>query len=151
MKHLVRSLFVVISCLVYLAAVSSVFAASSSPHPGTSSPSSTSGNWPMFGYNAAGSRYNANEKILNTSNVWSLVKYWSYATGGFIDGSPAVVNGTVYVGYGPILYAVNATTGVLLWTYQTVDNIDGSPAVANGIVYVSSRGNGLYAVKAKTG
>jgi polyvinyl alcohol dehydrogenase (cytochrome) len=56
--------------------------------------------------------------------------------------SPAVVNGTVYLGtqQGAYLLAVNAATGALIWKTQ-LENLDPhaiiteSPAVFNGVVY----------------
>jgi polyvinyl alcohol dehydrogenase (cytochrome) len=135
--------------------VSSTLAAGSTGSPGgstTLAPWSTSGKWAMFGYNPAGTRYNPNETILNTTNVSGLTKRWSYTTGEFVQSSPVVENGAVYVGsWDDNLYAVNAKTGVLLWSYNTPAVIDGAPAVANGVVYVSSRGSGLYALNATTG
>ena len=64
----------------------------------SASPSSTSGNWPMFGYNTAHTRYDPKEKTLGISNVMNLVKDWSYATGNLIVSSPTVANGVVYIG-----------------------------------------------------
>jgi PQQ-like domain len=55
-------------------------------------------NWPLFGFDARHSRVNPYENILNTSNVSSLSKAWSFATGNTVFSSPAVVNGVVYVG-----------------------------------------------------
>jgi outer membrane protein assembly factor BamB len=80
---------------------------------------------------------------------------WNYTiTGyeGYVDSSPAVANGVVYVGsYDNNLYALNATTGAKLWNYTTGGSVQSSPAVANGVVYVGSYDNNLYALNATTG
>jgi outer membrane protein assembly factor BamB len=44
----------------------------------------------------------------------------SYATGSYVDSSPAVANGVVYVGsYDTNIYALDARTGAKLWSYTT--------------------------------
>jgi outer membrane protein assembly factor BamB/serine/threonine protein kinase len=76
----------------------------------------------------------------------------SFQTGGAIVSSPAVANGTVYVGsYDGSLYALDAQTGRKLWSFLTGSHIYSSPAVANGVVYVGSDDYSLYALDAKTG
>lgn len=70
---------------------------------------------------------------------------WKYrmASGA---GTPAIVNGVVYVG-SDALYALNATTGALIWKYS---GVNGTPAVANGVVY-SGTERALYALNASSG
>jgi outer membrane protein assembly factor BamB len=64
---------------------------------------------------------------------------WTYAAGNFVESSPAVANGVVYVGSDDYnVYALNAKTGAKLWSYATGDSVHSSPAVANGMVYVCS-------------
>ena len=75
---------------------------------------------------------------------------WSYTTGGYVESSPAVTNGVVYVGSDDFnVYALNASTGNRLWTYTTSDRVVSSPAVANGVVYIGS--DKVYALNASTG
>jgi outer membrane protein assembly factor BamB len=67
---------------------------------------------------------------------------WTTTTGGFIQSSPAVSGGVVYVGsHDGKLYARNATTGAKVWTATTPGigstHIYAAPAIANGRVYVS--------------
>ena len=78
---------------------------------------------------------------------------WSYNTGSLVLlSSPAVADGTVYVGaYNGKLYALNAQTGAFEWSYQTGYAIVSSPTVANGVVYVGSEDNQTYALNASTG
>ncbi|KAF5437845.1 Outer membrane protein assembly factor, partial [Candidatus Methanophagaceae archaeon] len=66
---------------------------------------------------------------------------WNQTTPLDTCGSPAVVDGTVYVtnynfyGDGKI-YAMDATDGTILWQ-QTIQRTDSTPAVAYGNVYVT--------------
>jgi outer membrane protein assembly factor BamB len=65
---------------------------------------------------------------------------------GYVESSPAVANGVVYVGaVGYILYALDANTGALLWRDFLPSDPDpstyyfrSSPVVADGRLYVGS-------------
>jgi len=89
---------------------------------------------------------NSGVYALNASNGAEL---WKSLSGLGFDSSPAVVNGTVYIGSDNV-YALNATTGTQLWNYSTGSSVFSSPAVVNGIVYVGSA-NALYALNAASG
>ena len=66
--------------------------------------------------------------------------------------SPAVWNGTVYVGSGDHnVYAIDAQSGALRWKFSTGNVVHASPAVAGGIVYIGSWDRYLYALDARTG
>jgi outer membrane protein assembly factor BamB len=97
----------------------------------------------------------------NATNCSGLPRFckplWTAAAGGFIDSSPAVVNGIAYVNSTDgNLYAFDATgrtkcsgtpkTCAPLWTAAT-GGFGSSPLVAGGIVYVGS-GDSLYALDA---
>jgi len=72
---------------------------------------------------------------------------WRYATGGNVEGCPAVAaDGTVYFGsYDAYLYALDPY-GNLKWRYATGGGIWSSPALAaDGTVYIASD-SCLYAV-----
>ncbi len=75
------------------------------------------------------------------------------STGNWIDSSPEVANGVVYVGsQGHKLYAFKADgcgqpTCSPLWTATTGNWIYSSPAVANGVVYAGSVDDKLYAFR----
>jgi serine/threonine-protein kinase len=83
---------------------------------------------------------------------------WSYTTGPAgnvqppVESSPAVVNGTVYVGsdYGAV-YALDAATGRLRWSFVTGGGVVSSPVVAGGTVYVGSEDDKVYALDSATG
>lgn len=68
---------------------------------------------------------------------------------GNIDGSPTIVDGTVYAGSENGLLALDPATGDRLWKFDrgAVD----SPAVADGIVYVGTRNGNLHAINATSG
>jgi ribosomal protein L40E len=60
--------------------------------------------------------------------------------------SPAVANGTVYVGSMDYnVYALNAAKGALVWKYTTSYGVYSSPAVAGSVVYVGGGDGTVYA------
>jgi outer membrane protein assembly factor BamB len=73
---------------------------------------------------------------------------WAYRTGDAIAySSPAVVDGTVYVGsWDNNIYALSAEDGTEQWSYQTGNWVESSPVVVDGIVYVGSRDSNVYAI-----
>ena len=78
----------------------------------------------------------------------------SIAIGTFVDSSPAVAEGAVFVGsQNGKVYALDANTGAVLWSTLIggSSSMEASPAVAGGIVYVGSPDDHLYALNAKTG
>src|SRR5947207_13342520 len=106
----------------------------------------------MFGFDLQRTHFNQSERILNTSNVSQLIPYCSTSTAAYINSSPAVVDGIVYIGSNDkAMYAFDAKTGKILWAHNANDGVGSSPAVANGIVYVGSDDNNLYAFNARTG
>jgi eukaryotic-like serine/threonine-protein kinase len=77
---------------------------------------------------------------------------WRVQTGGPVQSTPVVANGTVYVGSGDgHLYALDARTGAQRWRFAAGHAVSSSPAVAAGLVYVGSRDGAYYAVDAGTG
>jgi outer membrane protein assembly factor BamB len=84
-------------------------------------------------------------------NASSGDKLWNYGINGFVESSPAVVNGVVYVGSSDNhVYALNATNGAQLWNF-TCYRVESSPAVVDGIVYVGSLDHNVYALNASSG
>lgn len=72
---------------------------------------------------------------------------------GEIRSSPAVANGTLFIGSlfpDNALYALDAGTGALKWRYQAGGTIRSSPAVDSGIVYFGSDDHYLYALDTAT-
>jgi outer membrane protein assembly factor BamB len=77
---------------------------------------------------------------------------WTFATGGPVHSSPAVVDGTVYFGSRDHnIYALDAATGELKWAFETGSWVEASPIVAGGVVYCGCNDSNLYALNAKTG
>lgn len=77
---------------------------------------------------------------------------WTLQTDGPIRSSPAVVEGTVYVGSDDAkLYAIDAASGETEWTYETGGPVVSSPAVLGRTVYVGSDDGHLHAVSRDTG
>jgi len=77
---------------------------------------------------------------------------WAFSTDGPIHSSPAVADGTVYVGSRDSkLYALDAVTGAKRWEYETDSWVESSPVIVNGIVYFGSNDGSLYALDARSG
>ncbi|MFJ9597985.1 PQQ-binding-like beta-propeller repeat protein, partial [Streptomyces virginiae] len=77
---------------------------------------------------------------------------WTYTTGGKAWSSPAVVDGTLYIGsHDKKVYALDAATGTPRWTHTTGGWVDSSPAVVDGTVYIGSSDKKVYALDAATG
>ena len=77
---------------------------------------------------------------------------WKLSTGGYVLGSPAVADGTVYIGSADgYFYAVDASSGALKWKRDMHDRIASSPAVANGLVYFTNYDSYFYALDAADG
>ena len=103
-------------------------------------------NWPMFHHDLTHSGYSTSTAPLTNNSLWK------YQTGDFVDSSPAVVDGVVYIGSGDNnVYALNASTGSKIWSYQTDFLVVSSPAVAAGVVYVGSCDGYFYALNSSTG
>ena len=99
-------------------------------------------------------RWNPLETKLQVNNVGGLARKWTYATGAFVESSPAVANGVVYIGSDDgNLYALDAASREKLWSFNTGSgqSIIDSPAVAGGVVYIGSYDGVLYALNAVTG
>jgi outer membrane protein assembly factor BamB len=77
---------------------------------------------------------------------------WIFATGGPVHSSPAVSDGTVYIGSRDnYVYAIDAETGLENWKFKTESWVQSSPVVAEGVVYVGSNDSKIYALDAVTG
>jgi outer membrane protein assembly factor BamB len=90
---------------------------------------------------------------------------WRFTAAGFVESSPTVVNGTVYIGgngdpqfggEGSGLYALDAETGEKEWLYNTSGNVNSPPTVVNGTAYIASgetpeEDGALHAVDAESG
>jgi outer membrane protein assembly factor BamB len=77
---------------------------------------------------------------------------WKFHTNGYVISSPAIANGTAYVGSTDgNLYAVDLAAGTQKWKFKTDARVVSSPAVEAGIVYFGSYDGNFYAVDAASG
>jgi len=103
---------------------------------------------PMFQYNLANTGH-ATDEIGPTDTI---TERWTYTTGASVESSPAVVDGTVYIGSADgTVHALDATNGTEQWAFDTGGGVRSSPAVVDGTVYVGSLDNSIYALDAAVG
>ena len=107
-----------------------------------------------FGQDAAMFRGNlAHTGVYNAAGVpkFNRIK-WKFHTDGEVISSPAVADGTVFVGSTDgNLYAVDLESGTQKWKLFTGVRVTSSPAVENGVVYFGSYSGRFYAVDAASG
>jgi len=137
--------------------------------PGVSSPAIVGGKVYIGSEIPAGS--NGFVGVVYALDAATGAKLWNYTTGNYynyVDSSPAVVDGVVYIGSSVGLavsltspapstiilgtvYALNAINGDKLWNFTTDSSVDSSPAVASGVVYVGSEDGYVYALNSTNG
>lgn len=77
---------------------------------------------------------------------------WQFKTHGQVYGSPALVEGSVYIGSTDNnLYALDSESGKEKWKFKTDSRVVSSPAVAAKLVYFGSYDGAFYGVDATTG
>ncbi|ADQ69280.1 WD40-like repeat protein [Halogeometricum borinquense DSM 11551] len=77
---------------------------------------------------------------------------WQHETNDGVISSPAVLDGTVYVGSSDAtLYALDAATGDILWRFDADGPIMSSPVLDDGRVLFGTVSGVLYSVRAKSG
>jgi outer membrane protein assembly factor BamB len=77
---------------------------------------------------------------------------WSFTCEDEVRGTPAVSQGTVYVGcYDNNLYAIDAVDGKFRWKYAADGGIVSRPAVYEGNIFVGSQDRLLHAVSMRSG
>lgn len=104
-------------------------------------------NWSMFMYDITYRGMSPDKELKPPLSV-----AWKYKTGGPVNSSPIVVNGTVYVGSDDNkLYALNADKWGKKWDFDSGDRISYSPTAYKGMIFFSTRGNKVFALDAETG
>lgn len=106
--------------------------------------------WAQFGYDSANTGYapeNTAPGITDSSEVQFELNFEEAAD----PRSPAVVNGTVYVGSSENLHAIDAKSGDQLWAFTVNWRLSSDPAVADGTVYISDWDGHLYALDTASG
>jgi len=114
-------------------------------------PRSTSDWWPMLCHDPAHTGF-------STSTLPDNIRMqWDNTTIGFIESSPSIVDGKVYVttadfshweGY---LYCYDAQTGVRQWVYDGQDEFFASPTVSSEHVFACTLNGKCYCLDAATG
>lgn len=84
----------------------------------------------------------AGERILTTDKHGNL--HWAFESHWSVRSSPAVVDGTVYVGIDDV-HALDAATGREQWAFET-DSMVHSVTVVDGIIYIGSEDGIVYAL-----
>ena len=111
----------------------------------------SSSDWSMYGYNAQHTNFNPSETLINATNVSKLVPKWTISTYSYVQATPVLSNGVVYVSSAPYLTAYNINSGVQLWSVKVgFMAFYATPLVANGMVYIASLGT-FTAYSASTG
>jgi polyvinyl alcohol dehydrogenase (cytochrome) len=104
--------------------------------------------WNSAGGNLQNTRFQANEKTFNVSNVDELEVKWQFTTGGDVSATPAVDGDTVYFpDRAGNLYAVDKWTGQERWRSSIAgatgvpgDYARATPAIAGNKVIVGTQG-----------
>jgi polyvinyl alcohol dehydrogenase (cytochrome) len=101
--------------------------------------------WPMFGHDPQGTRFNTGEKRLGRANVAGLRVLWRQPTPAVVAGTPAVVGGTVFDGDAAgNFYALDARSGRLRWSASFSGVVfTASPVVLRGRVVIGGQSNGV--------
>ncbi len=112
-----------------------------------SPPPSATGQSPQF------RRAAAHTGVAQTQGVERLAGVlWRVQTQGAVRSSPALVDGTVYVGSADgFLYALDADDGSEVWRFDVGSPIASSPGVSDGVVMISGRSGVLHGVSVADG
>jgi len=90
--------------------------------------------------------------LLFALDAHSGTERWRFRISEYVTrSSPAVINGTVYIGGGFGFHALDAITGQPRWSVPIQYAGQASPTVANGTVLVTSQEGWIYALDATTG
>lgn len=93
--------------------------------------------WPKFSYDQGNTGYNPRTR--GPTSDGSI--RWTFDVDGHaVSSSPAVVDGTVYVGgtgSSGNLLAIDATDGTQVWQYDTVGYLTSGPAIVGSVVFIA--------------
>lgn len=104
--------------------------------------------WSMFRHDIINTGHNTDA----AGPTETVTPRWEFVTDGSVRSSPAVIDGTVYVGSDDgSLYAIDAETGAERWAADTDGPIRSSPAVLGETVYVGSDDHAVYAFDTSSG
>jgi len=130
--------------------------------PGTAPPGAEQCDWPMWGHNVSRTFSYPCATGISPSTVKNLQQRWFFPSADVVTATPAVVDGTLYVGdWAARFYAIDVDTGAAKWTFQAdvakhvyAGQIVSSAAVADvGGIRTVYFGDGpiMYALRADTG
>src|SRR5262245_11970721 len=106
------------------------------------------GDWPTYHGHASGNRHSP-LKLIDKSNVVGLTPKWIFPIAGSsrLEGTPIVVDGTMYVTTANEVYALDPTTGKQRWQYRRPRTQGLAGDAASGINRgVAIRGDRLFTV-----
>lgn len=118
--------------------------------------------WEQYGHDAGHSFAQSAEcSSITPLTLATMVPRWYFETGSPVTASPAVADGTVYVGAnGGTFYALDADTGAVRWTYVPDDTNQiyvgivssaAAPEIDGRRVVLFGRGGTLYMLDGATG
>lgn len=106
---------------------------------GTPSEPSGDASWPSHGHDVGSQRWNGFEDTIGVGEAPDLGVAWQRDELQAVTGTPAVVDGIVYVGdWSGSVRALDAATGEERWVAEIDGPPAGSPSVTDDAVYVSS-------------
>ena len=110
--------------------------------------SSSTDNWTTFHHDLNHSGYTS-----NGGSTDSFKPLWNYTTSASVLSSPAVVNGSVFVGgKDGYIYCFNASNGKIVWKFGPAGGeVDSSPAIYNNRVYICADDGFLYCLNVTSG
>src|SRR5688500_2966533 len=88
--------------------------------------------WSMYNHDAAGSRHDDDETVLNPRSARRLRVLWETPAKGVVTGTPLQHDGVVYVGdHAGWFHALEAATGDEIWSVATPT---GAPITATAAI-----------------
>lgn len=115
----------------------------STPGPGTGS-----GAWPRFQHDAQNTGHSADV----AGPKQDVEARWRFDTGDhLVRSSPVIADGTVYVGAGPAVYAVNLESGEKRWRVDVDAPVIAAPTTVDNAIYAVSRVGTAYRLDAADG
>ena len=100
--------------------------------------------WTKFHFDPAATGANLFENVVGRANAGRLGVKWAAAFGQYVNSSPAIASGRVFIGTpGPGLaeadiWALDASTGSVLWKQVTEGLFTSSPTVWGGSLFVGT-------------
>jgi len=109
------------------------------------------GNWPMYGHDVLGTRFNSSETTLGPGNVSGLHIKWRLATPAPVSATPIVKDNIVYAGDMAGQFYAISSTGTSLWTTTLGGPITASAIAVGDRVVVGDTNGTIYGLKRSSG